>query len=210
MIYSVGQEVNMNPIAVDVVLLPDAQVKTWALALNRKLVEECGSEIHLDPEHCLPHVSLAMGCMASEDLESMRAALARIVTEQTIVSFPIAGFVTRSFGPDQTVAHLELRRGTQLRSLHEAAMEACVPWFVHDVTPSALHGPDAISRPTLDWIRDYRQTSSFQHFWPHMTLGFGETRVEAVPETMKPASLAVCHLGNHCTCRKILVEVPFS
>ena len=58
------------------------------------------------------------------------------------------------------------------------------------------------------WVTGYRLKSSFHHFEPHITLGHGSADPGAVPRiepfTFDADTVAVCHLGRHCTCRKVL------
>ncbi|MHC4628534.1 MAG: hypothetical protein ACYTDV_16275, partial [Planctomycetota bacterium] len=53
----------MSRIAVDVVLLPSDEVTTRAIEANIELLKQSPDKIVLDRENCLPHVSLAMGCI---------------------------------------------------------------------------------------------------------------------------------------------------
>jgi hypothetical protein len=68
----------------------------------------------------------------------------------------------------------------------------------------------------LAWIKSYPEKSSFERFSPHITIGYGEINDYSFPpqgvlRTMKFAvsRLALCHLGNHCTCRRILASIEY-
>ena len=61
--------------AVDVVLLPDATMRDKAIKLNAKLVRQFGAKILLHRQRCLPHVSLAMGCIDVRDIPSVARVL---------------------------------------------------------------------------------------------------------------------------------------
>ena len=65
----------MGRIAVDVVLLPDETMTDKAIEMNAKLVKQFGSEIVLHKEKCLPHISLAMGCIDEEDITFIEKVL---------------------------------------------------------------------------------------------------------------------------------------
>ena len=58
------------------------------------------------------------------------------------------------------------------------------------------------------WIRNYSKESSLDKFSPHITIGIGEveseTRGLAYPIKFNTSKLALCHLGNYCTCRKVI------
>jgi hypothetical protein len=194
-------------LAVDVVLLPDAETVERVLRINRELVSTADSEIHLDVEHCLPHASLAMGCIAETDLDAVHGVLSQIAVRHPLDSCPCTGMVTRISGSGRTVSSLELERTSALQALHEAVITDCAPYFHTQVSPDMLTGEGPIAASTLEWIGTYRENSSFQHYWPHITLGYGNATGQPVPTVMRPRHLAVCHLGNHCTCRRVLAQV---
>ena len=65
----------MTKIAVDIVLLPEADMADRAIAINQSLVAEHGSDIVLDRALCLPHISLAMGCIQPDALQAIASDL---------------------------------------------------------------------------------------------------------------------------------------
>ena len=54
--------------------------------------------------------------------------------------------------------------------------------------------------------KNYPEKSSFENFFPHITIGYGEINNFSFPIIFSVSKLALCHLGNHCTCRKILAS----
>lgn len=195
-------------IAVDVVLLPDTQTVEQVLRINEDLIDRAQSEIRLHAERCLPHVSLAMGCLEPTALDALVTDLTQVVANHPLGPCPCNGLVTRiSSSSGLTVSSLELTPTPPLQALHEAVLQACSPYLSNQVQEDMLHGEKPIAPSTLEWIRTYRERSSFTHFWPHITLGYGDATGHEVPTEIHPHSLAVCHLGNHCTCRKVLAEV---
>jgi hypothetical protein len=60
---------------------------------------------------------------------------------------------------------------------------------------------------TLQWIRDYPENSSFENFFPHITIGYGQMENISSPIEFTASALALCHLGNHCTCRDVLISI---
>ena len=84
---------------------------------------------------------------------------------------------------------------------------AWVANFVSYATADMLINPDEVERSTLLWIKNYRDKSSFDNFLPHITIGYGEATDSGLPASFIASELAICHLGNHCTCRKVLWSV---
>ena len=200
----------MEHLAIDIVLLPEPEIAHECIAINGKLVQECASEIVLAEDACLPHVSLAMGCMTQEALPEIATRLQLILKETSIEAFRCEGIGTCENSRGQFISSLQLKATPTLRTLHERVMRDLEPLLSQEVTESMLHGDDAIAPSTLDWIRAYRESSSFDAFSPHITLGYGRLERTEFPSQFLARSLAVCHLGNHCTCRRILWETEIS
>jgi 2'-5' RNA ligase len=70
-----------------------------------------------------------------------------------------------------------------------------------------LFAAEPVSESTLLWIKSYREKSSFANFRPHITIGYGRSANLSYPAQFHLAKLALCQLGNHCTCRKVLASV---
>ena len=79
---------------------------------------------------------------------------------------------TNSVGEEVSV--LELERTETLQSLHEEVMRRLAPYLSHDVEIEMLFSPPAAAGSTLLWIKDYPEKSSFERFFPHITLGYGQ------------------------------------
>jgi hypothetical protein len=86
-------------------------------------------------------------------------------------------------------------------------MEKLSPYLSSDVTEDMIYGNEEVAASTLLWIKNYRKKSSFEFFFPHITIGYGQVENHFQPETFAASKLALCQLGNHCTCRKILVSI---
>jgi hypothetical protein len=199
----------MTRLAVDVVLLPDQAVTEQAMAINRGLVERFRSEIILDAETCLPHVSLAMGCIDPKDLDAAGRIIRQIALENPIEELTVIGVAVITLPTGQKTSSLLIDKTEPLQRLHEEVLGRLSPFFSYDVTGPMLCGSGPISDSTLAWIRDFPCKSSLDFFWPHITLGYGEASALDRPAPFMATHLALCHLGNHCTCRKLLTSVEW-
>ncbi|MFH1715871.1 MAG: 2'-5' RNA ligase family protein [Planctomycetota bacterium] len=199
----------MAKIAVNVVLLPSEEMADAAIEANRELLKQCPDRIVMDRQNCLPHVSLAMGCIDEGDVADIEKVLRRVAGQ-----FPPGrlGFIgvhvgTNSAGEKVSVVGVERTR--RLQSLHEEIMRVMTSYFSYDVTADMVLSPPPAGESTLLWIRNYRENSSFERFLPHITIGYGQIGDFAFPPRFTVSKLAICHLGNHCTCRKVLASVEF-
>ncbi len=228
----------MAKIAVDAVLLPSDAMMDKAIEANRELLQQCigfpqggvPDKIVLDKENCLPHISLAMGCIDEEivaDIEKVLQTIAKgprlagtkqySLEQLSVIDIHVG---TNSAGEKVSVFRIERTKTLQL--LHEEIMRRLAPYFSYDVTAdmifsrfprSGVPAPEA-GESTLLWIKNYPEKSSFENFFPHITIGYGEIsdysfgsrKAGSLPIKFTASKLALCHLGNHCTCRKILAS----
>lgn len=199
----------MAKIAVDVVLLPSERIMDMAIEANRALLKQIPDKIVLDKDSCLPHISLAMGCIDRRDI----AEIERILRSLTVSHLPekliIEGVRIGTNAKNEKVSLLQLEKTPQLQSLHEAVMKNLEPFFSHHVSGNMILPPHPVSESTLIWISHYPEKSSFEKFSPHITLGYGHIENISFPPAFTASELALCHLGNYCTCRKILASIAF-
>ena len=200
----------MSRKAVDVVLLPTEQMCERAVEANRKLVKKYGGKIVLDKENCLPHISLAMGGIDERDIVAIKEVLNGFAEKNPLPELRIIGIRTSTNQAGEKVSVFEVEKTRQLQSLHEEVMEKVATYFSYEVTKDMLYNPAEVGELTLLWIRNYRGKSSFARFFPHITIGYGEITGLSFPIRFGVSELALCHLGNHCTCRKILASVKIA
>ena len=198
----------MSRIAIDVVLLPETGVAGLAVEINRKLIGSDRNEIVLDETTCLPHLSLAMGVIESEQVDVIMETLAKATGDGPTGDLVLTGVVTVLNAKNEPNSMFAVAKTIALQKLHERVMEAVEPYISSDVTARMIYGDEDVAPSTLTWIRDYRQKAAFGAFFPHITIGYGVVQ-EAItfPIRFVAPRLALCHLGNHCTCRRVLASV---
>ncbi len=196
----------MGQIAVDVVLLPDEAMTRRAIEINRRLITDRPPEIVLSREDHLPHISLAMGCIEETDVPALQRRLKNLARQTSVRQLKIVGITSSTNTRGETTSLLDVEKTEELQTLHERIMQEMQPFFRYDVSEAMIY--DAVVAPsTLDWIRTYPQKSSYENFHPHITLGYGQAPADlSFPIPFAVSRLALCHLGNHCTCRRILAR----
>jgi 2'-5' RNA ligase len=197
----------MAKIAVDVVLLPSEEMTDRAIEANAELVEKGGREIVLNKESCLPHISLAMGCIVEEDIASVEKVLESVAKESPLGNLKVIGIRTSTNAKGEQVSVFEIEKTRELQSLHEKVMEKVTPYFSYDVTSDMIYGDEEVAQTSLLWIKNYPEKASFANFLPHITIGYGRIAGQSFPIEFVASKLALCHLGNHCTCRKVLTSI---
>jgi hypothetical protein len=199
----------MKRLAVDIVLLPSNPMADRVIEVNRELVRRCGGEITLDRKNCFPHISLCMGVLKGKDLPAVSEILERIGMDSPPLNLTATRLTANPDAKGEPVSCFEIRKTRALVRLHETIMNKLGPFLTYKVTEEMLFSPPPISEGTLRWIKTYPGKSAFRNFRPHITAGFGNADPIKHPIRFIAPELALCHLGNHCTCRKILASASF-
>jgi 2'-5' RNA ligase len=199
--------VKMGKIAVDIVLLPEESMTEAVTSANGELVSRFGSDIVLNTANCLPHISLAMGCIEESDVDEIGGVLGKIASGKSCGFLRAVGMRIGTNAAGEKVSSIEIERTGELQSLHEEIMEAMGSYFRYEVSREMIWGGGRVAESTLNWISDYAEKSSFEKFFPHITVGYGEAKGGSFPMEFAVSSVALCHLGNHCTCREVLLSI---
>jgi hypothetical protein len=178
-----------------------------AIEANIELVRKYGTEIVLDKDNCLPHISLAMGCIKDSDIGAAGKILEETAGQNPVGKLKVVGVQVTENAKGEKVSVFKVERTQQLQSIHERVSQKLAGYFSFDVTRDMIYGSEKVAETTLLWIKNYREKSSFEMFSPHITIGCGQAKELAGPIEFRASRLALCHLGNHCTCRKVLVSV---
>jgi len=185
-------------IAVDIVLLLPENIEKKTIKINNEFSD---STIRLEKERSIPHISLAMGCIKMKDIDELRNIVRKTLERFNPIRLLIDGIESWETPQGKNICGFSIARNASLQKLHEALMNEAQDILNHKATIDALYNSDTCDVETLHWINNYRKTS-FEKFRPHITLGFGAAEYGKV--NFVADMVAVCHLGNYCTCRKIL------
>ena len=218
----------MAKLAVDVVLLPSEAMMDQAIALNRRLPGRSDQGIILNKKDCLPHISLSVGCIEEEDVPLIQTILEKIAQQFSELDITTTGVRAVTSPAGRTVSSIEIEKTAELQQLHEAVMSRLSPHFSYTASPemffaalahrgeegAANEAVDAIADTAIDkaaisWVENFPAQSSFARFSPHITAGFGQTDYVLRPMRFRPASIALCQVGNYGTCRRILAAADW-
>lgn len=197
----------LNKRAVDIVLLPSEEIMEAALQMNQELLRRFEKKIVLDRNHSLPHLSLAMGALEEEDLPAAAHFLEEIASYFPPIPLIFSGMQAGPIATGETVSTWEIDPTAALQSLHEAVFNRLSPLLTHDATAEDFIDFPNAAQTSVDWVNRYPEAAAFEHFSPHITLGVGKLEPNrSFPARGIASRLALCHLGNYCTCRRILFE----
>lgn len=196
--------------AIDIVLLPSKEITEEAIRLNSSLaIKFPDNKTQLNKNNCLPHISLMMGVIDDKKIAEAQKILDRMADKFHSLKLEIYR-VSIGTNPKNFIASsLDVRVTSELQSLHESIMNEFAELVSNDAKLEDVIDSVNVDPKTLSWINNYKVNSSFENFSSHITIGFGEIEME-VPRFFEASELAICHLGNFCTCREILAKVTLS
>jgi len=193
---------SMAKLAVDVVLLPPDEIMDFVIKINREL-EDRRDGILLNKKDYLPHLTLAMGAVEESDIPFIEGRLKQALGKFSPIKITVSDIKT-SDRPDGTkISSLEVEKSSELQALHEAVMKVMSNFFTYEGSPEMFYTPPLVEELPLFWLKNYHKTSVYEQYKPHITIGLGVPEKIALPITFIASKIALCHLGNYCTCRKI-------
>lgn len=206
-----NMEKSQNKIAVDVVLLPPDEIMYKVIEVNQALLKTFDKKIVLNKQNCFPHISLAMGCIKKDDIPKIGTILKDIIENFSPIMLTISDIRAETIPTGEKVVSFEIEKTRDLQLFHETIMNKLSPYFTYNVSLDMIYAlPNKqVEGVTMYWIKNYLKESSFENFSPHITIGIGEIEGEIsgikFPIKFNASELALCHLGNYCTCKKILL-----
>jgi 2'-5' RNA ligase len=187
----------MELIAIDVAVLPPADVTQRAIALSATLPESESRGLRLDAGH-LPHITLAQLFVRASEIEVALERIDAVVGRQPPMRLHVSGA-----GHSGQTVWLTIAPAPPLVDVHQRLMHELRGVERPGGTAAAFADGDARTGDVL-WVASYRLKASFGSFTPHITLGHA-TRLPSVDAfDFDATTIAACHLGRFCSCRRIL------
>ncbi len=197
----------MAKIAVDIALLLPKEVNDICVEINRKDAE-ASSDLSKDDNY--PHITLAMGVIDEKDLLEVETKLKEISSNFSSLQLEILDIYFKITPEKKKSYGFTIRLTDELKNLHKMIMEKLLPIFSYDVSNSMffLDSDENFNEVSKHWVKNYgKKHSNPDNYHPHISLKCRKAEYSKFPIKFTSSKLVVCHLGNHCTCRKVLVSV---
>ena len=193
----------MTDIAIDVVILPPAEVSAEVIDLNRELCRE-DRRIELDEVAVLPHISLFMASMSTAQLAEAMSQLDALLAHHTALPLTVTGVSYGGFDAKHTVSSLALAPAPALLQLHREICDTLAGLRALQTTPEQFADADEVDANSRQYVHEFLNEHAYEAFDPHITVGFGRLQRHPTVGDFTAARVAVCQLGPYCTCRRIL------
>jgi 2'-5' RNA ligase len=194
-------------VALDVAILPPPDVTNRAIEYSAALSAGVASAfrrktdgphtLRLDGDH-LPHVTLTQHFVREEELDLAFSHVDDVLTGQPPLRIVITGG-----GRSGHTLWMTVERTAELLDLHERLMEALRGVERQEGGPHAFFDENGRVRDVL-WVTGFRLKAGSSAYTPHITLGHGDQPPAIEPFAFDATTIAACHLGRFCACRRVL------
>ena len=184
-------------LALDVAILSPPDVQQRAITLSATLPGEESEGLRLDAEH-LPHITLTQQFVRIDELDAILERVDETLRGQARLTIHVTGG-----GQGARSVWIAVERTDALIQLHERLMETLRGFERPGGGPAAFVEGDARVGDVV-WVTGYRLKSSLSAYTPHITLGHASEPPPIDPFTFEATTVAACHLGRFCSCRRVL------
>ena len=184
-------------LAHDIAILLPPDVADAAVALSASIPEAESDGMRLGPEQ-LPHITLLQQFVMPDEVDAALGRADRVLRAQPPLPLRVTGGGRGAHSVWMTVENTP-----SLTGLHERLMDTLRGFERAGGTAAAFVDGVARVRDVL-WVTNYRTQSSFGAFAPHITLGHAKRSPDVEAFDFTATTIAACHLGCFCTCRRVL------
>jgi hypothetical protein len=200
-----------DKIAIDVVLIPPDDILQLAIDINKTFPNTATENYVLDLKTCIPHITLLMGLITRDQLLEVCHKLDSIAKKFSPLNLKITGTHTSTRPDEKVLSTLVIENTVELQKMHEATLDKMSSIFIYEgVQKEMFYSPPPVNEIPLFWVKGFAETSVGENYKPHITLGIGEPKRPISPVQFTASKLALCHLGNYCTCRDLLWSVSLT
>jgi hypothetical protein len=197
-----------DKIAINVVLIPPNDILQLAIDINKTFPNTAIESYVLDLKTCIPHITLLMGLVTRDQLSEVCNKLDSIAKKFSPLNLKITGTHISTRPDGKVLSTLVIENTVELQKLHETTLDEMSSIFIYeDVQKEMFYSPPPVNEIPLFWVKGFAETSVRENYKPHITLGVGEPKRAISPVQFTASKLALCHLGNYCTCRDLLWSV---
>lgn len=194
-------------IAVDIALIPSDEVIDLCLDINKAAWMKDKGRFRMSRQDRIPHVSLAMGFIEDEDIDELKNQLS--VMDHTPFNVDVLSLdhIERD---GLRKAWLSVEVTDELRALHAKMFGLMRPYLVKSGSADGLFEGErtGINPTSLNILNNYDRYA-FENYKAHITLCCYDADSYASPKlpvSFMADRIALCHLGDGCTCRRVLEE----
>lgn len=192
--------------AIDIALIPEKKVFDLAIGINNQLIEKTGDySIVLGESKNIPHISLAMCGIAAESLDELKFAVFEGLQGYIPYKAEFRGYAVIETSGGDFISGIDIVRDENILEMQDILVNILTDFRYKKINSEFFYEDSAIvSDFSIEYAENYFERQTGKNFSPHITLGHGNVEeipvYEECPNNFTCNRLAICHLGNHCTC----------
>lgn len=181
--------------AISIALIPAATTDLeWLIEASAQIGD---GESFLNRSNKLPHLTLGMGVINEDETRQLVREVK--MWEEIQLETNTISVIQREGEAD--LIWLNLDRSSALMKLHETAMNL-LDYDETKVLPAFFNLPNELNGREMQYVQSF-ETNAFEHYQPHITLGYGMAKKEIGKRSIKMKA-GVFHLGPSCACHSEL------
>ncbi len=188
--------------AINIVILPPDDVIDSVIAIDRRSNDD--SDIVLNKENRLPHISLLMGVMDESNLAIMEAI------EELTGNTDAFGMTIDRYEESKMGNGLLCTAPSQdLSDLHKSLLTKIDPLLTHDSIQQNF-ADSSVDQAYVEYVNAFPEKQNTENFNPHITTRPQKEPIPELPITFIADTIAVFQLGQRCTCVHEIVRFTLS
>ena len=198
----------MKKIAADVALLLPEKINKICIDINRKKDAKAYSDLSRKNNH--PHITLAMGVIDEKDIPAASSKLKAIANKFSKLSLVITKIASQITPEKKKHFYFFVKPTGEVVKLHSEIMKKISPYFSYKSSLSMFYrdSDEVLKEVSRYWVDNYaRNHKNPSDYHPHISLKAVKADYdEKFPIRFTASKIALCQLGNYCTCRTILAS----
>lgn len=201
----------MEKIEIDIALLLPERMNRICREINKQVSADAQSDLSKTDNY--PHITLAMGVVEETSLPKIIAKVQNVSRNAHTIPITVLGAETKKIRTGKTSYEFQVQKSSHLLDLHAVMMRSLSPFLCDDATDALFHidEDETLHEVTAYWVENYaRHHSNPKTYDPHISLKCANGDYTGFPLHFSVSQIAVCRLGNYCTCRKsfAVIDLP--
>jgi hypothetical protein len=193
----------------NIVLYPPMDVRRRSVKISKKLHQQCSLFI-VDDKSLIPHVTLYQVAFAKKDIKRVITVLKQIASTTTAFFLKSSAYANGRTG----FVNIGFKKSSYLRILQQTVVTRVNGTLYGNIkAPGTL--PKGINKAMRTSYRSYGYCHVGRSYYPHITFTkfdvFRPTAFSDIPLkkfSFKADTIALCSLGEHGTCTKLIKRFP--
>ena len=185
-------------LAVDVVLFLPTDVADEMITLSNHLNDTYSEKNRLNTTDRFPHISLLMGVVKEADIEKIGAILNQLKDAFLPIHLSMSELKSKI-----SSSAIEVAVTADLKKLQAAIIKELSPFLTNNPTAEMFY--EEPNEKIIEWVRNFSKNCTGEGFHAHITVGpvFENESYDNFHD-FSSDTLALCHVGLHGSCRKVL------